>query len=261
MSEKRDLAVELTEGTICKQINSDITLTRFNPEYREVMDEALEKWQDFLKTREPDDPVYSFAYWLFRYSGLITPVASLKGDRQEQIIRTLEAEILRLQRLNQLSELGRGELQKAVEEIAEQRDRLQAKAARVDLEIHLYECGHIWPKDNGVVPEECPVCKLKAEAAAMRKALEEIRYKQELAWGRAAAVLKTTTAGADLLMRLEKADRVVEYARVACEAWESYRAAHEPDREIYRYQAFEKVMRELGDALASYDGDAGHEKD
>jgi regulator of replication initiation timing len=56
--------------------------------------------------------------------------------------------------------------------------------------------------------------------------------------------------------RLEKADRVVECAITAREAWESYRAAHEPDREIYRYQAFEKVMRELGEVVAAYDGAA-----
>jgi hypothetical protein len=89
---------------------------------------------------------------------------------------------------------------------AREQGRKEEQEAPVDMEIHLYKCGHIWPKENGEVSEGCPVCKLKAEAAAMREALKEIRYKQELLWGRAAITLKTTTAGAELLKRLEKAE-------------------------------------------------------
>lgn len=36
-------------------------------------------------------------------------LSRLKNGRQEQIVRTLEAEVLRLQRLNQLAEAARGE--------------------------------------------------------------------------------------------------------------------------------------------------------
>jgi len=51
-----------------------INMMRF--EYRYEMDKALAQWEEHKKTLPipPKDEVYSFAYWLYRYSGLIKPV-------------------------------------------------------------------------------------------------------------------------------------------------------------------------------------------
>ena len=45
------------------------------PEARECLDVAIEQWNAHLaqRSRPPEDPVYSFAYWLLRYSGLVVP--------------------------------------------------------------------------------------------------------------------------------------------------------------------------------------------
>lgn len=52
------------------------------PEARELMDLALKEWRKHCegRTRQPDDPVYSFAYWLFRWSGLVQPSERVKRE-------------------------------------------------------------------------------------------------------------------------------------------------------------------------------------
>lgn len=37
--------------------------------------------------------------------------------------------------------------------------------------IHLYECGHVWRKENGECPESCPVCEAEQREAGLRDAL------------------------------------------------------------------------------------------
>lgn len=62
-------------GNSFKNIASGITMMQFTPDYRDTMDKALEQYDEFKKEMkvQPTDQVYSFAYWLFRYSGLIRP--------------------------------------------------------------------------------------------------------------------------------------------------------------------------------------------
>jgi hypothetical protein len=71
-------------GHIETPVNEHITLTCFNPEYRDAMEKALEGWCDHLvkleRIKPPGDPVYSFAYWLFRYSGLIVPKEATEAE-------------------------------------------------------------------------------------------------------------------------------------------------------------------------------------
>lgn len=66
-------------GTIITPIGQDIVLTCMDPEYRAAMDAALERWQhhraEIEKIHPIDDELYSFAYWLFRYSGLVVPAS------------------------------------------------------------------------------------------------------------------------------------------------------------------------------------------
>lgn len=38
------------------------------------MDYALEEWEKTIQGRDVEDKVYSFAYWFFRWSGLIQPI-------------------------------------------------------------------------------------------------------------------------------------------------------------------------------------------
>ena len=64
------------KGHIEKNLGNGIIMTSFNPEYRTTMEIALEEYKKFKEQlpRQPQDEVYSFAYWLFRYSGLIEPI-------------------------------------------------------------------------------------------------------------------------------------------------------------------------------------------
>jgi hypothetical protein len=61
-------------GNTIIHIAPGISMMRF--EYREAMDKTLEQWEEHKKSLPipPKDEVYSFAYWLYRYSGLIKPV-------------------------------------------------------------------------------------------------------------------------------------------------------------------------------------------
>lgn len=88
--------------------NYGVTFTHMAIEARELMDLALEQGSEFIaRSKKVDqetarDQAYSFAYWLFRYSGLIDPTAV--SDRKE-----LLAEVERLQaenkRLTEATEL------------------------------------------------------------------------------------------------------------------------------------------------------------
>lgn len=57
-----------------------IMLTSMKPEARDAMEEALAKYEEHVKgirswKKGHRGNVYSFAYWLFRYSGLVSPTA------------------------------------------------------------------------------------------------------------------------------------------------------------------------------------------
>lgn len=54
-----------------------VMLTCMAPEARDCLDVAMERWREFRAqmTIEPDDEVYTFAYWRLRYSGLVAPRA------------------------------------------------------------------------------------------------------------------------------------------------------------------------------------------
>jgi len=60
-----------------------IRLACMDPGARDCLDQAIEQWNAHLETRRqqgiepPDDPVYAFAYWLMRWSGLVVPSFSL----------------------------------------------------------------------------------------------------------------------------------------------------------------------------------------
>lgn len=65
----------MANGNEVMQIYPGISMMRFTSEYRKALDKAIEKWEEYKKSLPfpPKDEVYSFAYWLFRYSGLIKP--------------------------------------------------------------------------------------------------------------------------------------------------------------------------------------------
>jgi len=102
-------------------------------------------------------------------------------------------------------------------------ERLQAQLNKpIDMIVHLYECGHVWQQGDAIAPKECPVCKLQAEVAAYRKALQNT-----LTWCRENDLimaidflgdhlekyLASATAGQSILDRLKAADRVVDAAK------------------------------------------------
>jgi hypothetical protein len=68
----------MKEGYRIKPVTRAVAIGSMLPEARDLMDQALEEWGKFEKeTQEtfPEFPsgdgVHAFAYWLFRWSGLI----------------------------------------------------------------------------------------------------------------------------------------------------------------------------------------------
>lgn len=53
-----------------------VSIACMAPHSREALDLAMERWEKSIAGRDtpPEDPVYSFAYWLFRWSGIVTGV-------------------------------------------------------------------------------------------------------------------------------------------------------------------------------------------
>lgn len=75
-----ELSKKATPGHQETHISESIILGCMKQEAREDMEKALEEWSKHVKDRKenslpPEDPVYSFAYWLFRWSGIVIPGA------------------------------------------------------------------------------------------------------------------------------------------------------------------------------------------
>ncbi len=73
-----------------RDVAPGITLNCMAPNARSLMDEALEKYQehiDEIRKWKPghQESVYSFAYWLFRWSGLVTPEGKLKSQNENSV--------------------------------------------------------------------------------------------------------------------------------------------------------------------------------
>lgn len=54
-----------------------VSIACMAPDSRDALDLAMERWAKHLEGRQdnlPKDDVYSFAYWLFRWSGIVTGV-------------------------------------------------------------------------------------------------------------------------------------------------------------------------------------------
>jgi uncharacterized Zn finger protein (UPF0148 family) len=65
-------------------------------------------------------------------------------------------------------QVGKASLEDALEVLS------QTAQAEKPLEIHLYECGHVWQKKDGQVPESCPVCGQETQVGMLREALEKV---------------------------------------------------------------------------------------
>lgn len=74
-TEVKKLRREVLPGNHSLRQVGAIMITCMDPTARDVMDRAVEEWRalDAVRDSKPTDPVYSFAYWLFRWSGLIRP--------------------------------------------------------------------------------------------------------------------------------------------------------------------------------------------
>lgn len=71
-------------GEVHRSAGPGVTFSFMRPEHREALADAMAGWEEHLADRDrlglaPKDPVYAFAYWLLRYSGLVEPT---KGGDQ-----------------------------------------------------------------------------------------------------------------------------------------------------------------------------------
>lgn len=198
----------LPRGHQEKRIMPGLVMASMKYEYREAMEHALKQWQEHLAKRDkpPQDEVYSFAYWLYRWSDLVVPAAMADA--------ALTAE------------------RSAREGAEQERDRLWAWVH--DLQSGMYincvYCGHRFgPKEQISATmadalkdhiEQCPkhpmsalrqrLAEAQAGATMLRAALKLLRYSDGHFRGEcsqhichpdcvAATTALSTTAGADLL--------------------------------------------------------------
>lgn len=62
-------------GSRVLEVAPEIGIACMAKDSRSALDLAMERWRlQSARIPVPDDPVYSFAYWLFRWSGLVTGV-------------------------------------------------------------------------------------------------------------------------------------------------------------------------------------------
>jgi len=60
-----------------------------------------------------------------------------------------------------------------------------AEKEKTIIQIHLYECGHIWQKDEkGNVPDKCPVCETEKWATEAEKLIEQAAEEIENCYGK-----------------------------------------------------------------------------
>jgi hypothetical protein len=70
--------VEREAGTIIRRVGP-VAIMCMDPDARDALDEAVEAYGTFKGLTHDeiiDTGIYSFAYWLFRYSGLVAPMAA-----------------------------------------------------------------------------------------------------------------------------------------------------------------------------------------
>ena len=65
------------DGTRTVNISPNIKLVSISPEAHNLLELALDGWDEHRQglPQEYQNSVYSFAYWLFRYSGLVEPAS------------------------------------------------------------------------------------------------------------------------------------------------------------------------------------------
>lgn len=71
------LETQNTSGSVFREIGSGITLGCISLEASDFLDRAMTEWHKHMKSIKETNPnweesVYGFAYWLARWSGLIT---------------------------------------------------------------------------------------------------------------------------------------------------------------------------------------------
>ncbi len=106
---------EATPGSQQRDIGSidgvRIAIGCMDPSARDLLDRAMEQWGDHRKSlpAEYQESVYSFAYWLFRWSGLVNPhgpgdVAALLAEveRLREVLAAAQRQLELAVRLHQI---------------------------------------------------------------------------------------------------------------------------------------------------------------
>lgn len=74
------------QGTVINRVNKQIAIGCISPEARDLLDRTMEEWKKHKKQlpktlmgKRYRPGVYSFAYWLIRWSGLVQPAAPIRA--------------------------------------------------------------------------------------------------------------------------------------------------------------------------------------
>lgn len=97
----------INSGNIIYPIGNGVAMMCFK--YRYEMEEALSQWEEHKKALPipPENEIYSFAYWLYRYSGLVVPQRVKREDEMNNAMLLCKAKegTLSLDEQRQLAEL------------------------------------------------------------------------------------------------------------------------------------------------------------
>ena len=108
-----------------------VTLSCMEPTARDVMELALTGWAEHLPKmretlgRDPDDVVRSFAYWLFRWSGLVNPLAEGEADK-------VRAELERTKKLAHNTAVYASEKARQADKAQGEADNLRARVDELE---------------------------------------------------------------------------------------------------------------------------------
>jgi len=61
------------KGSHIQKVNKNISITCMSEDGRNLLDRIMIKWNLYEKSTNNKSSIYSFAYWLVRYSDLIQP--------------------------------------------------------------------------------------------------------------------------------------------------------------------------------------------
>lgn len=134
-------------GNEIKRIYDGVSMMNFKQEYRDAMDKALEEYEKFKSkmNKASDDLLLSFAYWLFRYSGLVYPMQALEAHFEAE----RQNDVMHETRIDRLVKAGK-EYAAKIEQLEKELERYKQEAEKIQKACK-------WIQENGYCNIHCGI--------------------------------------------------------------------------------------------------------